>query len=159
MSSLKEFLIFLSQFTITSSFLISKWRVKSSTCTCLINVHPLKMIVDSFSVISSYWKNNNNTSFWKDGILSVTRKLDSCKARLPDNINIKMLKLCDKVIRKPSFKVFMAFILFTSVWKVTYVIPICKKKSKQLVQNYRLISSRTIYGKIFERFIHSGIYH
>ena len=86
-------------------------------------------------------------------------KLDSCKARRPDYINIKMLELCDKVICKPSFKIFMSFMSFPLMWKMADVIPVHKKKSKQLLQNYRPISSLPIYGKMFECFILNGIYH
>ena len=61
-----------------------------------------------------------------------------------------MLKFCDKVICKPSFKIFMSFMSFLLMWKMANVIPIHQKKSKQLMWNYRPISSLQICGKILD---------
>ena len=43
-------------------------------------------------------------------------------------------------------------------WKKAKVVPIHKKESKQLVENYRPVSLLPICGKIFERLIYNEVY-
>ena len=90
--------------------------------------------------------------FSEKDILEVIRKLDPSKAH--DIISIRMLQLSDKAICKPLQMIFTSCIetgVFPIHSKKANVVPTNKKKSKQLVKNYRPVSLLPICGKIFER--------
>ena len=62
-----------------------------------------------------------------------------------------MLKMCDKSISKPLFKLFRQFTgYFPQSWKRENVIPIHKNNNKQDVKKYRPISLLPICGEILE---------
>ena len=90
----------------------------------------------------------------KDEITKIIRSLDPIKAHGHDEISIRMLKLCDSSISKPSFLLFKHSLeneCFPNKWKKANIVPIHKKGDKQLIQNYRPVSLLPICGKIFEK--------
>ena len=48
--------------------------------------------------------------------------------------------------------------IFPTEWKKANVVPIYKRDDKQNVKNYRSVSLRPIFGKIFERLIYKEMY-
>ena len=48
---------------------------------------------------------------------------------------------------------------FPECWKRANAVPVQKKKSKNLVKNYRPISFLPIFGKIFERVIFKDLFN
>ena len=99
--------------------------------------------------------------FSENDILKVIRKLDPNKAHGYDKISIRMLKLSDKAICKPLHMIFISCLetgVFSIHWKKANVVPIHKKKSKQLVKNHRPVSLLPICGKAFERLIYNEVY-
>ena len=72
-----------------------------------------------------------------------------------------MLKLSDKAVFKPLHMIFTSCLetgVFSILWKKANVVPIHKKKSKQLVKNHRSVSLLPICGKIFEFLIYNEMY-
>ena len=73
--------------------------------------------------------------FSEDDILKIIQKLDPSKADGHDKISICMLKLSDKAICKPLHMIFISCLetaAFPLHWKKGNVVPIHKKKSKNL---------------------------
>ena len=58
-----------------------------------------------------------------------------------DQLSIRMIKACGNTINKG---------VFPEDWKKSNVVPIHKKKSKNLIKNYRPISVLPIFSKVFE---------
>ena len=71
-----------------------------------------------------------------------------------DEVSMRVLKLCDKIIIKPLSIIFKNCKLkktFPNLWKKANVVPIHKKGKKDILKNYRLVTLLPIFGKIFER--------
>ena len=47
---------------------------------------------------------------------------------------------------------------FPDTWKKGNITPVHKKQSKNLVENYRLISLLPILGKVFEKVIYNNLF-
>ena len=95
--------------------------------------------------------------FSENDILKVNRKLDPNKVYGHDKISIRMLKLSNKAICKPLHLIFTSCLeteVFPIYWKKANVVPVHKKESKQLVENYRPVSLLPICGKVFESLIY-----
>ena len=78
-----------------------------------------------------------------------------------DQINIRMLQICDKAICKPLHFSFSSCIqsgLFRTEWKMANVVPIHKRDDKQNVKNNRPVSFFLIFRKILERLIYNEVY-
>ena len=72
-----------------------------------------------------------------------------------------MLKICCVLISKPFEIIFRTSLnngKFLEKQKKANVVPAFKKGDKQLVKNYRPLSSLPICSKIFERIIYNNIY-
>ena len=70
--------------------------------------------------------------------------------------------MCDKSLVYPLKLIFRASIqegAFPDCWKKTNVVPIHQKESKNLLKNYRSISSLPIFGKIYERIIFKELFN
>ena len=48
--------------------------------------------------------------------------------------------------------------VFPSLWKMTNLVSVHKKESKQLVKNYRLVSLPPVCGKIFEQSVYNEMH-
>ena len=72
-----------------------------------------------------------------------------------------MLKLCAPSICKPLTLLFencLASEEFPNVWKKSNIVPVYKKLDKQLIKNYRLVSSLPVSGKVLEKLIFNSIF-
>ena len=95
-------------------------------------------------------------------LLRLIRSLDPKESHGDDGISINMIKLCDESIIKPLcmiFKKFMETGVYPYAWKKSNVVPIHKKESRQLKNNYRPTSLLPIFGKLFEKLIFDAIYN
>ena len=82
------------------------------------------------------------------------RSLDSNKAHGWDSFSISIIKICDAEIVIPFCLIYekcLATGKFPEIWKKANVLPIHKKESRQVKNNYRPISLLPISGKIFEK--------
>ena len=48
--------------------------------------------------------------------------------------------------------------IFPKVLKISKITPIHKKGNKELIENYRPVSTLPVFGKIFEKLIYSRVY-
>ena len=104
----------------------------------------------------------NGFSISVEKILNIIRSLDSNKAHGWDDISVRMIKMCDDVLLLPLRLIFefcMSQGVFPQVWKQANVVPIHKKNSKSLKNNYRPISLLQILGKVLEKLIFDSLYH
>jgi len=103
----------------------------------------------------------NNVPFTEENVLEHIRGLNINKAHGYDEISGRMLKMCDKTITKPLYIIYKNCIsqgYFPVAWKFANVIPIHKKKDKNIVSNYRPVSLLPICGKILEKLIFDNLY-
>ena len=97
--------------------------------------------------------------FTSDDIIAQIRSLNPAKSNGPDGISSKMLILADDSIVLPLMLIFTN-ILTTGIYpEFSNVTPIHKKGSKQLIKNYRPISSLPICGKVFEKIVFKHLYN
>ena len=96
-------------------------------------------------------------------IFKIIRALNIHKAHGPDDISVRMIKICDKSLLKPLILLFQnstKLSYYPYIWKRSdIIIPVHKKNDKQLVKTYRPMSLLPIFGKIFEKIIFNKIYH
>ena len=87
--------------------------------------------------------------------------LDTTKATGPDLIGNRILKMCAAPLARPLQIIFQCSLEtaeFPSIWKNSHVIPVHKKGSRQLVENYRPISLLNNMSKVYEKSIYRGLY-
>ena len=95
-------------------------------------------------------------------ILNIIRSLNPNKAHGWDNISVRMIKICDDAVLLPLRLIFESCMtqgVFPQVWEQANVVPIHKKNSKSLKNNYLPISLLPIFGKILEKLIFDSLYH
>ena len=108
----------------------------------------------SHSTIDSYGAQLPNTNHMPDQMLSdlvipeteildLLKSIDTSKATGPDGISPRMLKEAATVIY-PSFtriiNLSLSFCQVPKEWKKAHVLPIHKKKAKNVLDNYRPVS-------------------
>ena len=110
-------------------------------------------------------KNTNlsirEVNFNVNDITAHIKKLKANKAHGHDGIPARVLKLCGGAISLPLHIIYKDCIArgyFPDKWKMANVVPIHKKKEKNLIQNYRPVSLLPICGKIFEKLIFDKLY-
>lgn len=94
-------------------------------------------------------------------IEKVIRNLNPKKAHGLDGISISLLQMCSKEISIPLKCIFLKSLeggSYPTSWKLANIQPVHKKKSRQIVENYRPISILPICGKIFEKLIFDSMY-
>ena len=72
-----------------------------------------------------------------------------------------MIKLCGESLITPLSIIFNNCIqtgVFPREWKMGNIIPVHKKLSKQVVNNYRPISLLSIFSKLLEKIIFQNLY-
>ena len=77
--------------------------------------------------------------FSEDKILKIIRAFNIHEAHDHDDISIRMIKICDKLLLKPLILLFQnsaKVSYFPGIWKRSNSIPVHKKNDKQLVENY-----------------------
>ena len=71
-------------------------------------------------------------------------------------ISIRMIKICGESILKPLELLFKSCLENGKLpieWKKAKVVPFHQRNNKQLIENYRPISSLPVCGKMLERLI------
>ena len=125
-------------------------------CTPLKNDSKLS----SNQIYLTQWR-LGSLNFNEDEIRKSIIALNSYKAHGYDDISIRMIKSCDKLLVKPLiilFKNSTKSSRYTDIWERSNIIPVHKKNDKQLVINYRPISLLPIFRKVFNKIIFSKIY-
>ena len=95
-------------------------------------------------------------TFSEDDIEKLIQNLDPNKTHGHDQVSIRMLKLHSNSICKPLKIIFnrcWEASTFPNDWKKGNVVPIFKKRHKQILKNYHPISLLPVCGKIFEKLI------
>ena len=96
-----------------------------------------------------------------DDILSIIKNLNVDKAHGWDQLSIRMIKTCGDAITFPLKLIFKSMInkgVFLDDWKKSNVVPIHKKESKSLIENYRSASLLPIFSKVFERLVFNTLF-
>ena len=96
----------------------------------------------------------------KDQIIRVIDNLDCQKGPGPDNIPVVYIKNCKENLVEPLASIFNGSLqegCFPNKWKSSFIIPLHKGGDRRNVKNYRPISKLSVFGKIFEKIIHSII--
>ena len=94
-------------------------------------------------------------------IATLIKNLEPNKAHGHDMISIRMLKLCGKCICKPLDLIFQSCIKqgkFPTESKKANVVPVHKKRDKQILKNNRPVSLLPICGKIFGHLIYNNLF-
>ena len=94
-------------------------------------------------------------------IATIIRSLNPNKAHGYVMMNVRMLKICDKSICKQLVLIFRSCIKhrkFTNEWKMANLLPVYKKRDKQILKNYQPVSLLPIRGKVFERLIYKRLF-
>ena len=111
-----------------------------------------------------YHKENrlNDITFDNEKLLKIIQTLDASKAHEYDGISIRMVKLSSPSVIKPLSIIFqncLKFSTFPDDWKKGKIVPVHKKNSKQLVNDYRPVSLLPICSEIFEKVIFVSIFN
>ena len=99
--------------------------------------------------------------FNENEILKIIRSLNIPKVHGRDDISIRMIQICNKTLLKQLIILFRNLVKYShypDIWKRSNIIPVHKKSDKQLVKNYRPISSTNLW-KNFEKIIFNKIYN
>lgn len=87
--------------------------------------------------------------------------LDRSKGAGSDGIPPLLLSSCAESLALPIYLLFRFSLnecVFPSVWKKAQVVPIHKKGSRSLIDNYRPISILNCISKVFEKLVYKQIY-
>ena len=98
----------------------------------------------------------------EDDIYLILKNLNPEKAHGWDNISIRMIQLCGKVIVEPLPILFLSFLeesVYPDDWKKSNGVTTLKKESKNLIKNYRPISLLPVFSKVFERIIFNSLFN
>ena len=93
-----------------------------------------------------------------DEILALIHDFEIGKA---SDIPVKLVKCCSIVITpilKQYYNGFMQTGYFLDILKVGKITPVFKKGDQEKFENYRLVSTLSIFGKLFEKIIYSCLY-
>ena len=93
-------------------------------------------------------------------VRNLLKNLNSNKAQGPDGIHGMILKKCAISIAYPLSLIYNTSYntgLIPDEWKLAYVVPVFKKGSKSLVENYRPISLTCLTMKIFEKLVRNRL--
>lgn len=88
--------------------------------------------------------------------------IDTHKSSQVKDVNSKLLKDCLLCTTEQVCTLFNRILvtgIFPDLWKVACVVPIHKGGCKKTVSNYRPISLLPIIAKLFEKLLHTRIYH
>ena len=95
-------------------------------------------------------------------VLTIINSLDANKSTGPDEIPVKLLKLCAILIALPLSKLFNKSLrqgIYPESFKLANIHPIYKNKgSPSDITNYRPINILAAISKIFEKIVHKHIY-
>ena len=97
----------------------------------------------------------------EDNILKIVRALNINKAHGHDEISVRMIKICDEALVKPLSLIYKNGVdtgIFPNISKRLDIVPVYKRRDKQIIKNYRPISLLPICGKILEKILFNSIY-
>jgi hypothetical protein len=97
-----------------------------------------------------------------DEVYDLLKCIDTSKATGPDGISPRMLREAAPAIAEPLSNLFNLSLLNHKVptaWKRANVVPIHKKNSRNIVDNYRPISLLSCVGKLMERIIFKHLFN
>lgn len=95
-----------------------------------------------------------------ENILKSLESIDTSKGSGPDDISPLFLKECSDGLVTPLYNIFnksLSSATFPNRWKTSYVKPIHKKGSRNVVTNYRGVAILPTFGKLFEFLICDSI--
>ena len=124
---------------------------------------------NDFSVDSSYFgfmdtsctTSLQNLKLIPDDVLKSILGCDNSYSPGPDGIPSVLLKACSDVLISPLlflFNLSLSSHTFPNVWKLSYIVPIHKKGSRSLVDNYRPVAKLSTISKIFEASVYEYLY-
>ena len=101
-----------------------------------------------------------NITIEPNGVANLLAKLNPHKAKGPDNIEAKLLRVAAVELAPAISLLFQASLdqgVVPEIWKKAFVSPIFKKGDKATAANYRPISLTCILCKTLEHIIHSQV--
>ena len=104
--------------------------------------------------------NSFDIDFNSNKVEALLTNINTNKAMGPDGIHGKILKNCAKSLSVPLSILFRSSYYSGKLpkdWKMANVVPVHKKGSKSVVENYRPISLTSLIGKTLERIIRDDI--
>ena len=99
--------------------------------------------------------------FTEYDVIKVLKQLDINKGTPPNNIPLLILHNYAKELAPSPLVLFnrsLSVGKIPSVWKHAYIVPIHKKDSKEMVENYRPISLLNNASKVMERLVFNDVY-
>ena len=113
---------------------------------------------------SSYLPGRNPNSFHLEDCshLEIEKIINEFSNDTASDIPITLVKKCSKIISPLlayHFNKFMQTGIFPDQLKIGSVTPVYKSGEKELLKNYRPISTLPLFGKIFEKVIYSRMYN
>jgi Reverse transcriptase (RNA-dependent DNA polymerase) len=93
-------------------------------------------------------------------VRQLLKSIDASKSSGPDNIHPRVIKECSDALALPLCMIFRASIERGSLpqaWKDGNVVPIFKKGSRAVVNNYRPVSLTSVCCKILEKVIRNAV--
>ena len=99
-------------------------------------------------------------NFSDNNIVKIIRHLSINKAHDHDVISVRVVKICDDVIKKPLPIIDKNCIktgTYSNAWKKSNIVPVHKKGDKH-VFNYRPVLLLPIFGKVFEKILFNSIF-
>ena len=103
-----------------------------------------------------------NLSINENDISTRIRNLDPNKSPGWDNLSVRMIKLFGDSLIYPVKCIFERALQegkYPDCWKKANVVPVYKRESKSLIQNYRPISLLPFLGMIFERLTYKDFFN
>ena len=136
-------------------------RYFSSKCSLGINDFPATYKPEDFpSVKQRTIATLSAVRFRPATVQKELRRLNPVKATGPDDIPARVLKMCADALCDPLSKLFsLCFTRKTQPlsWKIARVVPVYKKKSRSLPQNYRPVSLLSLLSKVMEAIVNRQI--
>ena len=119
--------------------------------------------ITAFPSFRAYLSKSSMSSFFledcnPDEMITIISELENGKA---SDIPIALVKAARNVISPILSNLYNNCMVkgeFPQIFKLSKVTPIYKKGNKELMENYRPVSTLPIFGKIFEKIIYSRLY-
>ena len=146
-----------------SRFIIN-YKAKADKFIAYFSQQCKPLVNDSVLLYFSYLTDKRLVSirFTSDDIIAQIRSLNLAKSNGPDGISSELLLLADDSIVSPLMLIFTNILttgIYPELWKLANITPIHKKGSKQLIENYRLISLLPICGNVLENIFFKQLYN
>ena len=119
--------------------------------------------ITSFPSFESYMSRSSESSIFLEDcdeaeVSNIILELQNGKASDIPIIVIKAARIVISPYLSKLYNIGIASGIFPDVLKTSKITPIYKKGNKELIENYRPVSTLPIFGKIFEKIIYSRLY-